>query len=164
MSTFKWNDENTQLAVEKYQAALTEHGVEYSNDSKGFLKELAEELGAKSPRSVVSKLSTTRDKDGQKVYKSFEEMGVQRQAAVNDKKRAITKPQVVASIADKLGIEYEDIAGLDRAKLEFPQNLEAGINTVLGIESPSEPEEKKISVNDVFKGNLQHQNNEHEEE
>lgn len=135
---FKWNDENTQQAVEAYQTAYAEKGIEYSN-SKEFLGELAETLGAKSSRAIMSKLSTMKDADGEKVYKSLESAGIVKKApAADGKPAAQTKAHTVRAIAKALDIEAEDIFGLDRAKGEYLDNLLAAIQVLVGVEEESE--------------------------
>lgn len=137
---FSWNEENTALAVNMYLEAKEEHGVEYSNGAA--TKEIVALIGAKSPRSVVSKLSTEK-RDGKKVYTSLADAGITRKKATKgDGKKAPTKPEIVDKICDLLGIGYEENEGLARAKASILENVLEAVRELVGeIEGDIEDDE-----------------------
>lgn len=154
---FKWDDANTEQAMNAYLAAFEEKGIEFSN-SKEFLTGLANELGAKSSRSIMSKLSTLKDENGDKVYRSLESAGiVRRPATTSGKPAAETKAQTVDKIAKLLNCEYEDIHGLDRAKGEYLDNLFEYISALFEtaddvLEDATEQEE--VDENELEEDNI----------
>jgi len=86
-----YNDQTTQYMLEKYTADPTRQTVE----------DLAEEL-SRSVKSIIGKLSRE---------------GVYRREIYKTKtgELPVTKVEIVADIADNLGIEAESLLGLEKA-------------------------------------------------
>ena len=86
-----YNDQTTQYMLEKYTADPTRQTVE----------DLAEEL-SRSVKSIIGKLSRE---------------GVYRREIYKTKtgELPVTKVEIVADIADNLGIEVESLLGLEKA-------------------------------------------------
>lgn len=86
-----YTEENTSYLVETYQANPEFRTVEY----------LAETMG-KSTKSIIGKLSRE---------------GVYQRAAYTSKtgEAPITKVELVSNVAENLGLEMEDLAGLDKS-------------------------------------------------
>ena len=86
-----YNDRETQYIVSWYQQSPT----------MGTVENLAEELG-KSTKSIIGKLSRE---------------GVYQRATYKNKtgEVPITKMELVSNIAENLGIEIEDLVGLEKA-------------------------------------------------
>lgn len=110
---FKWNDENTETVVNAYQEKFREDPAEAN--SRKFLGELARQVGAKSAQSVMAKLATTKDADGEKVYQVVEGL---RTGPAADKPARRTKGVIVRDIASVLGVSVETIDSFEKVKAE----------------------------------------------
>jgi hypothetical protein len=102
-----YTEEQTNMLVGAYLDSPTPETVE----------SLAEELG-KSKKSIIGKLSRE---------------GVYRREAYVSKtgEKPITKVEIVSNIADHLGLESRDLAGLEKSPKESLKNLE---KAVAGVE------------------------------
>ena len=96
-----YTDENTEYMVEHYKSCPTMETVEY----------LAEKLG-KTVKSIIGKLSRE---------------GVYKRAVYTSKsgEAPVTKVELVNNIAENLGIEVENLLGLDKSPKSALKTLEA---------------------------------------
>jgi len=96
-----YTDEITEYMVEQYKAVPTMETVQY----------LAEELG-KTTKSIIGKLSRE---------------GVYKRAVYTNKSgdAPVTKVELVNNIAENLGIEVENLLGLDKSPKSALKELEA---------------------------------------
>lgn len=112
-SQFKWNDENTETVVIAYQEQFKADPA--VANSRKFLGELARKVGAKSAQSVMAKLATTKDADGEKVYQVVEGL---KTGPTADKPARRTKGVIVRDIANVLGVSVETVDTLEKVKAE----------------------------------------------
>ncbi|QIN99408.1 putative A2 protein [Salmonella phage oselot] len=117
---FSWNEENTQKAVSLYSEMIEKNGVEFAN-SDG-LKEIAAAVGAASPVSVRSKLTSA---------KAYQKSDKPRKVGGGSSIRKAHYVRVIAKHAIDSGIikDADDLASLESAKLE---TLEA-VAQLLGV-------------------------------
>ncbi|WP_417644676.1 hypothetical protein [Citrobacter freundii] len=106
---FSWNEENTQKAVSLYSEMIEKNGVEFAN-SDG-LKEIAAAVGAASPVSVRSKLTSA---------KAYQKSDKPRKVGGGSSIRKAHYVRVIAKHAIDSGIvkDADDLASLESAKLE----------------------------------------------
>ena len=106
---FSWNEENTQQAVSMYQQLINENGLDFAN-SDG-LKEIAKAVGAASPVSVRSKLTSA---------KAYQKSDKPRKVGGGSSVRKAHYVRVIAKHAIDSGIikDADDLASLESAKLE----------------------------------------------
>ena len=95
-----YTEKQTEMMVEHYEA----------NPNLETVEMLAEKL-SKSPKSIIGKLSRE---------------GVYQRAIYKNKvgELPLTKVEIVNTIADNLGIEVENLAGLEKSPKEALKNLE----------------------------------------
>lgn len=117
---FSWNEENTEKAVSMYSEMVAKSGVEFAN-SDG-LKEIAAAVGAASPVSVRSKLTSA---------KAYQKSDKPRKVGGGSSIRKAHYVRVIAKHAIDSGIikDADDLASLESAKLE---TLEA-VAQLLGV-------------------------------
>uniref|UniRef100_A0AB37GDW6 A2 protein n=1 Tax=Phage MSP1 TaxID=2801538 RepID=A0AB37GDW6_9VIRU len=117
---FAWNEENTEKAVSMYSEMVAKNGVEFAN-SDG-LKEIAAAVGAASPVSVRSKLTSA---------KAYQKSDKPRKVGGGSSIRKAHYVRVIAKHAIDSGIikDADDLASLESAKLE---TLEA-VAQLLGV-------------------------------
>ncbi|QNI21798.1 A2 protein [Salmonella phage 8sent65] len=117
---FSWNEENPQKAVSLYSEMIEKNGVEFAN-SDG-LKEIAAAVGAASPVSVRSKLTSA---------KAYQKSDKPRKVGGGSSIRKAHYVRVIAKHAIDSGIikDADDLASLESAKLE---TLEA-VAQLLGV-------------------------------
>lgn len=117
---FSWNEENTEKAVSMYSEMVAKSGVEFAN-SDG-LKEIAAAVGAASPVSVRSKLTSA---------KAYQKSDKPRKVGGGSSVRKAHYVRVIAKHAIDSGIvkDADDLASLESAKLE---TLEA-VAQLLGV-------------------------------
>ena len=98
-----YTEEQTNMLVGAYLDSPTPETVE----------NLAEELG-KSKKSIIGKLSRE---------------GVYRREVYVSKtgEKPITKMEMVQDLADKIGLEYHDLAGLEKAPKEVLRKLSKSV-------------------------------------
>ena len=106
---FAWNEENSAKAVSMYQDIVAKSGVEFAN-SDG-LKEIAAAVGAASPVSVRSKLTSA---------KAYQKSDKPRKVGGGSSVRKAHYVRVIAKHAIDSGIvkDADDLASLESAKLE----------------------------------------------
>lgn len=106
---FSWNEENTEKAVSMYSEMVAKSGVEFAN-SDG-LKEIAAAVGAASPVSVRSKLTSA---------KAYQKSDKPRKVGGGSSIRKAHYVRVIAKHAIDSGIvkDADDLASLESAKLE----------------------------------------------
>ena len=106
---FAWNEENTEKAVSMYSEMVAKSGVEFAN-SDG-LKEIAKAVGAASPVSVRSKLTSA---------KAYQKSDKPRKVGGGSSVRKAHYVRVIAKHAIDSGIvkDADDLASLESAKLE----------------------------------------------
>lgn len=106
---FSWNEENTEKAVSMYNAFVKDSGIEFAN-SDG-LKEIASAVGAASPVSVRSKLTSA---------KAYQKSDKPRKVGGGSSVRKAHYVRVIAKHAIDSGIvkDADDLASLESAKLE----------------------------------------------
>lgn len=106
---FSWNEENTEKAVSMYSEMVAKSGVEFAN-SDG-LKEIAAAVGAASPVSVRSKLTSA---------KAYQKSDKPRKVGGGSSVRKAHYVRVIAKHAIDSGIikDADDLASLESAKLE----------------------------------------------
>ena len=106
---FAWNEENSAKAVSMYQEIVAKSGVEFAN-SDG-LKEIAAAVGAASPVSVRSKLTSA---------KAYQKSDKPRKVGGGSSIRKAHYVRVIAKHAIDSGIikDADDLASLESAKLE----------------------------------------------
>lgn len=106
---FSWNEENTEKAVSMYSEMIEKSGVEFAN-SDG-LKEIAAAVGAASPVSVRSKLTSA---------KAYQKSDKPRKVGGGSSVRKAHYVRVIAKHAIDSGIvkDADDLASLESAKLE----------------------------------------------
>lgn len=112
-AAFKWDDNNTETVVIAYQQQFKEDPA--VANSRKFLGELARQVGAKSAQSVMAKLATTKDSNGEKVYQVVEGL---RTGPAADKPARRTKGVIVRDIAAALGVAVETVDTLEKVKAE----------------------------------------------
>lgn len=117
---FSWNEENTEKAVSMYSEMVAKSGIEFAN-SDG-LKEIAAAVGAASPVSVRSKLTSA---------KAYQKSDKPRKVGGGSSVRKAHYVRVIAKHAIDSGIvkDADDLASLESAKLE---TLEA-VAQLLGV-------------------------------
>jgi len=101
-----YTEKQTEMIVEHYSA----------NPSLETVEILAEKL-SKSPKSIIGKLSRE---------------GVYQRAIYKNKvgDLPVTKMEIVNTIADNLGIEIENLAGLEKSPKEALKNLEVATGVI----------------------------------
>ncbi|EJO9576431.1 hypothetical protein NU597_004369 [Salmonella enterica] len=106
---FSWNEENTEKAVSMYSEMIEKSGVEFAN-SDG-LKEIAAAVGAASPVSVRSKLTSA---------KAYQKSDKPRKVGGGSSIRKAHYVRVIAKHAIDAGVikDADDLASLESAKLE----------------------------------------------
>ncbi|HFZ8394640.1 TPA: hypothetical protein ACIPBC_001560, partial [Salmonella enterica subsp. enterica serovar Saintpaul] len=106
---FSWNEENTEKAVSMYNAFVKDSGIEYANTDG--LKEIASAVGAASPVSVRSKLTSA---------KAYQKSDKPRKVGGGSSIRKAHYVRVIAKHAIDSGIvkDADDLASLESAKLE----------------------------------------------
>lgn len=106
---FAWNEENTEKAVSMYSEMVAKSGIEFAN-SDG-LKEIAAAVGAASPVSVRSKLTSA---------KAYQKSDKPRKVGGGSSVRKAHYVRVIAKHAIDSGIvkDADDLASLESAKLE----------------------------------------------
>ncbi|EDV1300507.1 hypothetical protein AAC69_002593 [Salmonella enterica subsp. enterica serovar Hadar] len=106
---FSWNEENTEKAVSMYSEMVAKSGIEFAN-SDG-LKEIAAAVGAASPVSVRSKLTSA---------KAYQKSDKPRKVGGGSSIRKAHYVRVIAKHAIDSGIvkDADDLASLESAKLE----------------------------------------------
>lgn len=106
---FAWNEENTEKAVSMYSEMIAKSGIEFAN-SDG-LKEIAAAVGAASPVSVRSKLTSA---------KAYQKSDKPRKVGGGSSVRKAHYVRVIAKHAIDSGIvkDADDLASLESAKLE----------------------------------------------
>jgi len=101
-----------------YSKTQTDYVVaEYSNEpTRETVEELAEKLG-KSTKSIIGKLSRE---------------GVYRREVYRSKTGELptTKMEIVNNIATMLGVEVEDLVGLEKSPKQTLKNMEEALNGV----------------------------------
>ena len=104
---------DTAFMVEKYSAEPTMETVQY----------LAEKLG-KTTKSIIGKLSRE---------------GVYKRAVYKSKsgELPITKVELVANIAENMGVEVEDLVGLEKSPKATLKTLEQATGTMRDIIHPN---------------------------
>lgn len=112
MSTSNYSEEETEYMISEYQ----------SNPTKETVAEIAEKLN-RSTKSVIGKLSRE---------------GVYRRETYVTKtgEKPIMKSEIVASIADALGLEVERLDGLEKAPKAV---LKVVAKAVAGLEELQDP-------------------------
>lgn len=100
-----WNEENTKIVVEAYQAKLESDGKEAAAEND-FLKTLAEKVGAPSEKSVRSKLTTAG------VYQKPDAV------ASVAKTNTVRKEHYVRALAHTLGLDLDTLDSLKNAKAD----------------------------------------------
>ncbi|CCI88432.1 DNA binding protein [Yersinia phage phiR2-01] len=106
---FSWNEENTQKAVSLYSEMIEKSGVEFAN-SDG-LKEIAAAVGAASPVSVRSKLTSA---------KAYQKSDKPRKVGGGSSIRKAHYVKAFATRAIEAGIieDADEFASLEAAKLD----------------------------------------------
>ncbi|QIO00936.1 putative A2 protein [Salmonella phage smaug] len=106
---FSWNEENTEKAVSMYSEMVAKSGVEFANTDG--LKEIAAAVGAASPVSVRSKLTSA---------KAYQKSDKPRKVGGGSSIRKAHYVRVIAKHAIDSGIikDADDLASLESAKLE----------------------------------------------
>lgn len=106
---FAWNEENTEKAVSMYNGFVKESGIEFANTDG--LKEIAAAVGAASPVSVRSKLTSA---------KAYQKSDKPRKVGGGSSVRKAHYVRVIAKHAIDSGIvkDADDLASLESAKLE----------------------------------------------
>ncbi|QXN67496.1 hypothetical protein [Klebsiella phage vB_Kpn_3] len=104
---FAWNEENTEKAVSMYQEINEKKGFEFAN-SDG-LKEIAKAVGAASPVSVRSKLTSA---------KAYQKSDKPRKVGGGSSIRKAHYVRVIAKHAIDSGIikDADDLASLEKCK------------------------------------------------
>ncbi|QAX92093.1 DNA binding protein [Salmonella phage 1-23] len=117
---FSWNEENTEKAVSMYSEMVAKSGIEFANTDG--LKEIAAAVGAASPVSVRSKLTSA---------KAYQKSDKPRKVGGGSSIRKAHYVRVIAKHAIDSGIikDADDLASLESAKLE---TLEA-VAQLLGV-------------------------------
>ncbi|QPI15449.1 A2 protein [Salmonella phage GEC_vB_N7] len=117
---FSWNEENTEKAVSMYNAFVKDSGIEFANTDG--LKEIASAVGAASPVSVRSKLTSA---------KAYQKSDKPRKVGGGSSVRKAHYVRVMAKHAIDAGVikDADDLASLESAKLE---TLEA-VAQLLGV-------------------------------
>ncbi|AIW03957.1 hypothetical protein EVA08_13855 [Salmonella enterica subsp. enterica serovar Derby] len=106
---FSWNEENTEKAVSMYSEMVAKSGIEFANTDG--LKEIAAAVGAASPVSVRSKLTSA---------KAYQKSDKPRKVGGGSSVRKAHYVRVIAKHAIDSGIvkDADDLASLESAKLE----------------------------------------------
>lgn len=106
---FAWNEENTEKAVSMYSEMVAKSGIEFANTDG--LKEIADAVGAASPVSVRSKLTSA---------KAYQKSDKPRKVGGGSSIRKAHYVRVIAKHAIDSGIikDADDLASLESAKLE----------------------------------------------
>lgn len=106
---FAWNEENTEKAVSMYNSFVKDSGIEFANTDG--LKEIAAAVGAASPVSVRSKLTSA---------KAYQKSDKPRKVGGGSSVRKAHYVRVIAKHAIDSGIvkDADDLASLESAKLE----------------------------------------------
>ncbi|WP_349043560.1 hypothetical protein [Brucella melitensis] len=106
---FSWNEENTEKAVSMYSEMVAKSGIEFANTDG--LKEIAAAVGAASPVSVRSKLTSA---------KAYQKSDKPRKVGGGSSIRKAHYVRVIAKHAIDSGIvkDADDLASLESAKLE----------------------------------------------
>lgn len=106
---FAWNEENTATAVNMYQGFIDNSGIEFANTDG--LKEIATAVGAQSPVSVRSKLTSA---------KAYQKSDKPRKVGGGSSVRKAHYVRVIAKHAIDQGIakDADELASLESAKLE----------------------------------------------
>lgn len=117
---FSWNEENTEKAVSMYNTFVKDSGIEFANTDG--LKEIAAAVGAASPVSVRSKLTSA---------KAYQKSDKPRKVGGGSSVRKAHYVRVMAKHAIDAGVikDADDLASLESAKLE---TLEA-VAQLLGV-------------------------------
>ena len=108
-----YTEEQTEYMVEHYESSPTMETVQY----------LAEKLG-KTTKSIIGKLSRE---------------GVYKRAVYKSKsgELPITKVELVSNIAENMGVEVENLVGLDKAPKATLKTLEVATGTMRDIIHPN---------------------------
>ena len=112
-----YTEEQTEYLVEQYEASPSMETVQY----------LADELG-KTTKSIIGKLSRE---------------GVYKRAVYKSKsgESPITKVELVNNIAENMGVEVENLVGLDKAPKATLKTLEVATGTMRDIIHPNRSRE-----------------------
>lgn len=105
-----WNEENTKIVVDAYQAKLESEGKEAAADND-FLRDLAKQVGAASEKSVRAKLNS------EKVYQKPDAV------ASVAKTNQLRKEHYIRALVNVLGCDAEELESLKNAKLDALQSL-----------------------------------------